>query len=688
MAEDSIRRETIDEAFLKCPIHNDRYERAKTLPCLHAQCLDCLEKSVHSNCGKLICASCAQEHVFPRGGIEELPNSMFLRSLILFVDKHGNGNLRSDRICMEQTFCLKHTNTEISKFCVTCQEVVCSRCITVSHPPSEHKLEDVHHTYVDKREEVLGLLGESREKIDTINIAHERVESVGEELKKNVDAAKSAVEGIARRLCEKVQRYRDELLRDIDRTYAVKNDGVEKQLHHLSAARQELYDSCEFADNLITFGNHVTLPAEGAKTINRLEDLLAKKVNIAPIETSNLEFQINDEFEQDLRKDCVGRVGTTLPADPEKSRLENISEKDATVGIEMEFLITLCDEMGTQIAEGGSDVVARLESCTNHVMPILANDNADGTYTVKFVPHRAGKFKVHATVFGDAVTGSPFDVKVSPRGGLDFEYGGSNGQLNQPRSVTTTKEGHFIVSDRFNNRIVVMDGDGETKEEITIGYDGMQHAFSPEDVAVSDCDDIVTADFYNHEIFVCDKHGTLKCHFGKDKLLGPIGVAINTKGLVHVVDHKARCVKVFTLEGVYIRTIGGEGTKPGKFRIPWFIAINSKDHVFVVDTGNARIQHFNPAGKYVHSFSIAYETKELKPRGIAIDPRDRIIVSGGNRICMYGTEGKLLKRIDKPEDGMDFPLGCTVTKEKHPLLLVCNGSPTGHQHTVRGFSIG
>ncbi|XP_033127236.1 tripartite motif-containing protein 3-like [Anneissia japonica] len=688
MAEDSIRRETIDEAFLKCPIHNDRYERAKTLPCLHAQCLDCLEKSVHSNGGKLICAACQQEHIFPKRGIEELPNSMFLRSLINFIDKHGNGNLRSDRICMEPTFCLKHSNTEISRFCITCQEVVCSRCITVSHPADDHKLEDVQRSYVDKREEVLGLLGESREKIETIDTAYERVESVGEELRKNTEAAKSAVEGIARRLCEKVMKYRDELLRDIDRTCAVKKDGVDKQLLHLRNARRELSDSCEFADNLVAFGNHVTLPAEGTKTINRLEDLLSKKVNIAPIETSNLEFQINDEFEQDLRKDCVGRVGTTLPADPLKSKVENVSEKDATVGVELQFLVTLCDEMGTQIAEGGSDVVARMESADKSIMPILANDNSDGTYAIKFVPHRFGKIKVHATVFGDPVTGSPFEVNVAPRGGLAFEYGGSNGQLNQPRSVTTNSEGNYIISDRFNNRILIMNRNGEEKEEFTLEYDGMQHAFSPDGVAVTRKDEIVIADFYNHEVFVLDREGNLIRRFAKELLLGPIGIAVNSKGLIHVVDHKGRCLKVFTTEGVYIRTIGGEGTKPGKFRIPWFVAINSKDHIFVVDTGNARVQHFNDAGKYVHSFSIAYETKELKPRGIAIDGRDRIIVAGGNRISMYGCDGKLLKRIDKPEDGMSFPCGCTVTKDKPALALVCNGPPDGDKHTVKGFVIG
>jgi hypothetical protein len=58
------------------------------------------------------------------------------------------------------------------------------------------------------------------------------------------------------------------------------------------------------------------------------------------------------------------------------------------------------------------------------------------------------------------------------------------------------------------------------------------------------------------------------------------------------------CVKVFSYEGKLIRLWGEWGSEPGKFKSPTGITIY-KNVVFVVDTGNSRIQGFTRYGKFI-----------------------------------------------------------------------------------------
>ena len=51
-------------------------------------------------------------------------------------------------------------------------------------------------------------------------------------------------------------------------------------------------------------------------------------------------------------------------------------------------------------------------------------------------------------------------------------------------------------------------------------------------------------------------------------------------------------VQQFTNAGKYLRGVGGEGTEPGRFRLPHGVALDSRGCLYVVDTMNARVQKF------------------------------------------------------------------------------------------------
>ncbi len=68
---------------------------------------------------------------------------------------------------------------------------------------------------------------------------------------------------------------------------------------------------------------------------------------------------------------------------------------------------------------------------------------------------------------------------------------------------------------------------------------------------------------------------------------------------VYVVDGGDDCVRVFDLDGSYIRRIGTAGFEDGQFSDPLGIAVSPTGDVYVADSRNHRIQVFHGVRVYV-----------------------------------------------------------------------------------------
>jgi DNA-binding beta-propeller fold protein YncE len=77
---------------------------------------------------------------------------------------------------------------------------------------------------------------------------------------------------------------------------------------------------------------------------------------------------------------------------------------------------------------------------------------------------------------------------------------------------------------------------------------------------------------------------------GDGELQNPYGVAVNSKGYVHVCDGWNNRIQVFSGEGVWVKSYGKKGSGEGQFSHPGGIAIGPDDSVVVADSGNSRVQ--------------------------------------------------------------------------------------------------
>jgi len=91
---------------------------------------------------------------------------------------------------------------------------------------------------------------------------------------------------------------------------------------------------------------------------------------------------------------------------------------------------------------------------------------------------------------------------------------------------------------------------------------------------------------------------------------------------------------------------GQKGTQPGDFVRPRAAAIDSRDHIYIVDY-TARIQKFDSNGKFLELCWTTPDYRNGRPSGLSIDRDDHLIVSDSHYHCfrIYSHDGKELRKI-------------------------------------------
>ena len=246
--------------------------------------------------------------------------------------------------------------------------------------------------------------------------------------------------------------------------------------------------------------------------------------------------------------------------------------------------------------------------------------------------------------------------------------------VKEPWGVAVNNNEEILVAEGGRHCISIFNPTREKLRSFGSQGSGPGQFREPYGVTVDDDGNILVADSGNHRIqkFTSDnKYITSVGGYGSNHLqfMFPVSVSFSpiTKKVV-VSDFFNHRVQILNPDLTFNSSIGSEGSGNGEFSHPHDIAFDSAGNMYVVDTGNDRIQVFNLKGEYLWQFGKRGKSDgELDaPTSIYIDNIMYVTEVTNHRVSLFTLKGEFLTSFGSGGDGpgqFDHPCGITVDKQ-------------------------
>jgi uncharacterized protein (TIGR03663 family) len=286
----------------------------------------------------------------------------------------------------------------------------------------------------------------------------------------------------------------------------------------------------------------------------------------------------------------------------------------------------------------------------------------------------------------------PFDLADRPGAGS------APGQFEDPIGVATAGDGTTYVVDQGNARVQRFSADGGFVgiwggAEGEIEFARTENGLGPTGIAVGPDDLVYVADTWNHRVVVLSPSGEIVRELGAPAgadgtreaadigddpgavdddagaFFGPRAVAVSDDE-VFVVDTGNERVQVFAIDGTFRRAWGGYGSDPGQLIEPVGIALDAAGRVYVADSGNARVSLFDREGRPLAQWPIAAwpspdpggARPDFQPY-VAFDAAGNLYATSADtgEVVVLAPDGRPIETIDRANgDSLGRPVGVAV----------------------------
>ena len=722
----------------------------KQLPCLHSFCLHCLNgiQRTSGRRGIIVCPECRKESRVPSGNLNDLPTNFRINSLLDVLAirecntngvKCGNCDNRSaqslycfqccgfwcdncitahniirankehrllalkefqdqdiEEVLKRPVFCRRpgHEKKELEFFCKKCKVSICNTCALTNHEghakilleeaANERKLQI--KTVIDSQKKKVE---EKRSKITKLDETCIYIEAQVAAVKRNVHKfTESLTAGIEARKMEILNKVDIQVKESVERLRSQQcEEGNQVKLSEAAIEKTE---------TLLKRGSSAEIVQLDKLALNTMfqegDGDEGEQVDCDLEGFRQFVFLQNETLMEKATTEGIGSFRTFFSmTKAQQSSAEGKGIREATVGLEAQFVLTTRNAKGEQCYEERDCVSVEIKNPQGHDCATKARvqDNKDGSYKISYFAKETGKCDVSVKVNEEHIRGSPFDVQVKSRQYkpvLSFgEYRRSAGQLFL-RGLAVNERNEIAVADPFNHRVQIFSSDGTHVRSFGRKGDKQGEFYLLSGIAFDKNSNIIVADSGNHRVQVFSQQGEYLNQFGEQgsldhQLKYPYGVSVDRDGNIIVADSGNKLIKIFSPSGQFLCKIGGEGsfTFPfhcfeydkylivsdkdehcikmfsrdgnflykfgkegegdGEFNDPLYFSINKAAHLMICDGLNHRVQVFELSGKFVTKFGTKGSGigEFNRPLSTAVLSDGRIVVSdwGNHRIQIF-----------------------------------------------------
>lgn len=126
----------------------------------------------------------------------------------------------------------------------------------------------------------------------------------------------------------------------------------------------------------------------------------------------------------------------------------------------------------------------------------------------------------------------------------------------------------------------------------------------------------------------------------------PVDVATDAEGNVYVVDTGNYRVEKFAPDGTHLMSLGERGSRSGQFSAPRTIAVDGDGRIYVGMGDDFLIQRFSPSGEYLDAIGHGHAEESMwRIAGLAVDEHNRLYASRaiGHLVQCFDTESRALE---------------------------------------------
>ncbi|MBI4492460.1 MAG: SMP-30/gluconolactonase/LRE family protein [Chloroflexi bacterium] len=251
----------------------------------------------------------------------------------------------------------------------------------------------------------------------------------------------------------------------------------------------------------------------------------------------------------------------------------------------------------------------------------------------------------------------------------------SNTQFNQPTDVAVDSAGSIYVADRGNTR--VQQFSSSLAYVRTYGTTGVPyltdalHYHRPAGAAVAADGSLYLVEQRGHRLLKLDAAGAPQWTIGQAGVSGsdsahfnePNDVDLDAAGRAYVADSGNHRVQVFNPDGTYAATLGtGYGTGSYQFKYPNGVAVDSSGTIYVADRDNHRVQIYDSNRVYVAALgttglSDSDNAHFWSPWDVAVDVAGNLYVADrdNQRVQVFNSSRAYVRTIgESGVAGSDF----------------------------------
>jgi DNA-binding beta-propeller fold protein YncE len=249
-------------------------------------------------------------------------------------------------------------------------------------------------------------------------------------------------------------------------------------------------------------------------------------------------------------------------------------------------------------------------------------------------------------------------------------------RLVRPYAIAVDAKLGLLVTDPGNQCVHRFDWDSRRYRRIGESLAGGLP--SPVGVAVARDGSILVADSRLASVERFSAEGRHLGRFAADHAFRrPAGIAVDgASGEVYVADVLAHQVLVFGAEGALRRTLGGNGSAPGRFNFPTHLGLDGSGGLLVADGMNFRVQRLARDGEALTVYGRVGTARGdfAHPKGVAAWDAETFVAVEGlhDALVLFDGEGRLLMTLGEAGSGPGqfwLPAGLAADRARGLLFV-------------------